>query len=216
MDKNPYDVLGVAYNASDAEIKKAYRKLSQKYHPDSYINNPLADLAKEKFQEVQEAYKQIQDERSHGGGSFAGDGGFGRASSSGGWGSRGSSGSGSSQGGSSAGMDDYSRAVNLINVRNFDAALNVLQGISERNAYWNYLMALCWAGKGNLAAAQQYAASASQMEPTNPEYRNLYNQLMTRGSSGGVGGESCTECCCNLWIADTLCECMGGDLCSCM
>ena len=57
--RDPYEVLGVSRNASQEEIKKAYRELSRKYHPDSYANNPLADLAEEKFKEVQEAYQQI-------------------------------------------------------------------------------------------------------------------------------------------------------------
>lgn len=59
MRKNPYEVLGVSPSASDDEIKKAYRELSRKYHPDANINNPLADLAAEKFKEVQEAYDTI-------------------------------------------------------------------------------------------------------------------------------------------------------------
>ena len=59
MTKNPYDVLGVSPNASDDEIKRAYRDLTRKYHPDANVNNPLADLAEEKFKEVQEAYDII-------------------------------------------------------------------------------------------------------------------------------------------------------------
>ena len=63
MTKNPYDVLGVSPNASDDEIKRAYRDLTRKYHPDANVNNPLADLAEEKFKEVQEAYDIIMRER---------------------------------------------------------------------------------------------------------------------------------------------------------
>ena len=68
MAENPYDVLGVSPNASDEEIKRAYRELSRKYHPDSYMNNPLADLAEEKFKQVQEAYNEIMKDRARGAG----------------------------------------------------------------------------------------------------------------------------------------------------
>lgn len=64
MVNDPYKILGVTRNADTEEIKRAYRDLSRKYHPDSYVNNPLSDLAEEKFKEVQEAYTQIMDERS--------------------------------------------------------------------------------------------------------------------------------------------------------
>ena len=66
MINNPYEVLGVSQNASNDEIKRAYRDLSRKYHPDSYVDNPLAGLAEEKFKEVQEAYDQIMRERDGG------------------------------------------------------------------------------------------------------------------------------------------------------
>ena len=70
MNKNPYDVLGVSPNASDDEIKRVYRDLTRKYHPDANVNNPLADLAEEKFKEVQEAYDIIMRERANGGNSL--------------------------------------------------------------------------------------------------------------------------------------------------
>ena len=66
--RDPYSVFGVSQNASDQEIKKAYRELARKYHPDNYVNNPLADLAEEKMKEVNEAYEAIQKQRSGGGG----------------------------------------------------------------------------------------------------------------------------------------------------
>ena len=82
---DPYEVLGVSRGASDDEIKKAYRKLSRTYHPDANINNPNKAEAEEKFKQVQQAYKQIMDEREHGttyqsgGSSYGGDayGGYG-------------------------------------------------------------------------------------------------------------------------------------------
>ena len=59
--KNPYEILGVSKNATDEEIKKAYRELARKYHPDNYQNNPLADLAEEKMKEINEAYAVLSD-----------------------------------------------------------------------------------------------------------------------------------------------------------
>ena len=64
--KNPYEVLGVSENATDEEIKTAYRNLAKKYHPDNYTDSPLADLAEEKMKEINEAYDRICDMRRNG------------------------------------------------------------------------------------------------------------------------------------------------------
>ena len=64
---DPYSVLGVSPSASDEEVKKAYRELARKYHPDNYQNNPLADLAEEKMKEINEAYDAIVAQRKAGG-----------------------------------------------------------------------------------------------------------------------------------------------------
>lgn len=63
---DPYSVLGIPRSASDEEIKKAYRNLSRKYHPDANINNPNKDQAEAKFKEIQQAYQQIMHEREYG------------------------------------------------------------------------------------------------------------------------------------------------------
>ena len=63
---DPYTVLGVSRNAKEEEIKKAYKTLSRKYHPDANINNPNKDQAEEKFKEIQAAYQQIMKERTEG------------------------------------------------------------------------------------------------------------------------------------------------------
>ncbi len=60
---NPYEVLGVSENADEETIKKAYKELVKKYHPDRYINNPLADLAAEKMKEINKAYDMITNKR---------------------------------------------------------------------------------------------------------------------------------------------------------
>jgi molecular chaperone DnaJ len=57
--KNPYEVLGIREGASEDEIKKAYREMVKKYHPDQYQDNPLSKLAEEKLREVNEAYDYL-------------------------------------------------------------------------------------------------------------------------------------------------------------
>ena len=77
---DPYQILGVSRDASDDEIKKAYRTLSRKYHPDANINNPNKDQAEAKFKEVQQAYQQIMKEREYGSSGSYGAGGYGTGS----------------------------------------------------------------------------------------------------------------------------------------
>ena len=162
MTKNPYDVLGVSPNASDDEIKRAYRDLTRKYHPDANVNNPLADLAEEKFKEVQEAYDTIMKERS---GGYSG-------SSSGGY-------SYGYQGGYNQAQQDpqMQAAVNYVNSRHYREALNVLDQIQNRTAMWYYVSGCANAGLGNNLVAREHAAQAVNMEPNNLQYRQLLNQL---------------------------------------
>jgi len=63
---DPYGVLGVSRNATEEEIKKAYKTLSRRYHPDANVNNPNKDKAEEKFKEIQAAYQQVMKERTSG------------------------------------------------------------------------------------------------------------------------------------------------------
>ncbi len=206
MIANPYEVLGVSPNASNDEVKKAYRELSRKYHPDSYANNPLAELAEEKFKEVQEAYDQIMKQR---------EGGYSYQSA------------GHSQGYSSASSSqetvELQAARNYINARRFREALNVLSNIPNRSAMWYYYSSIANMGIGNNLVAVDHAKQAAAMEPNNMEYVNYANQMQFRGqryqtTGYGYGRQpySTGDLCCDLWCADTLCECMGGDLCSCM
>lgn len=237
MIHDPYSVLGVNRNASDKEIKKAYRKLSRIYHPDSYANKSgtEADAAAEKFKMVQEAYTQIVNERS---GKAAGGNAYG-------------SGYGYGYGGGYGAGQSYTEedqhlmaAMNYIRARRYNEAINVLNGISNRSARWYYFSSVANMGLGNNVVAQDYAKKAVEMEPDNMEFRQYYQQLQNGGGYGAFGspfgggygggfggyggygsyggyGGSYSSCgtgnlCCDLWCADTLCECMGGDLCSCI
>ena len=117
MMTDPYKVLGVSRDASEEEIKKAYRDLARKYHPDNYATSPLADLAQEKMKEINEAYDTVMHERQ----------------------SRGDSSSGYGYAGAGTGKFDYIRT--LINGRNFYEAEIQLDAVAkdERNAEWYYL-----------------------------------------------------------------------------
>lgn len=218
MINNPYEVLGVSPSASDDEIKRHIAILPESITGMANIDNPLADLAEEKFKQVQEAYDMIMKERASGGGYSYGYGSSSGSSSYNGYGAN----------YQSAQQDPrLQAAVNYINSRRFREALNTLDQINERSAIWYYLSGCANAGLGNNVLARDHAAQAVNMEPNNMQYRQLLNQLnytssRYQNSSYGNGYSSgTTPCgtgnmCCDLFVADSLCECMGGDLCSCM
>ena len=175
--------------------------------------------------EVQEAYDTIMHERSSGN---SGGYSYGNNSSSGSSGSYSYGGSGSYGGYQSTQQDPrLQAAVNYINSRRYREALNTLDQIPERSALWYYLSGCANAGLGNNVLARDHAAQAVNMEPNNLQYRQLLNQLdfssrryqnSPYGNGYGGGYSSCGtgNMCCDLCIADQLCECMGGDLCTCM
>ncbi len=205
--KDPYSVLGVSRDASDDEVKAAYRKLAKKYHPDNYADSPLADVATEKMKEVNEAYDAIMNERKG-------------KSGSAGAGSR-SSYSGYSGGYSSTEFADVRR---LINLNRLDDAEQILDGVqqSARSAEWHFLKGYILYRRGWLDEASSYFQKACAMDPNNMEYRNAYDN-MQKGRYGSFGGynpsgmNTNTACniCNSLVCADCCCECMGGDLIPC-
>ena len=188
---DPYQVLGVTPDASDEDIKKAYRKLSRRYHPDANINNPNKAQAETMFKQVQEAYAQIMHER-EGGGAYTGGGYSGSYgdpfrgyAGTYGWGY----GSGQSWSGNTGQSSAYQNedelkdraAANYINSGSYGEALHVLNGIASRNAQWYYLSAIVSARTGNNITAQEYARKACDMEPANLQYRQLLSQLSMGG-----------------------------------
>ena len=173
---DPYEVLGVSRGASDDEIKKAYRKLSRTYHPDANINNPNKAEAEEKFKQVQQAYKQIMDEREHGtsyqsGGSSYGGDAYGGYGPFGGFdpfgGAYGNGGSARNDYGNSEQEMRLQAAANYINSGHFREAMNVLNDISDRSGKWYFLHAIANSRLGNNINAVQDAEMAVKLEPQN-------------------------------------------------
>ena len=197
---DPYKVLGVDRTASDEEIKKAYRELARKYHPDNYVNNPLADLVEEKMKEINEAYDKIQKERASGSRNY------------------------SSDSGSSERSGDFLHVRNLINANNYAEAELILDAVAakDRNAEWNFLKGCVLIKRGWYYDAQKYLETACYMAPSNVEYKTVLNQLRQSAGMYGApyrttsgGGVSACDICTGLLCADCLCECCGADLISC-
>lgn len=233
--RDPYEVLGVPRGASDEEVKKAYRKLSRKYHPDANINNPNKDAAEEKFKEVQQAYKSIMDKdssynQSGYGGSYGGYGrstggygGFGDFGGFGGFGGFGDFGGYSNRSTSEDGDDMYfNAAARYIQNQSYDEALNVLKSISNHNGKWYYYSAIAHYGKGNQATALEHIQRAMNIEPNNVEYQRTYSQIKN-GSNWyqGMGRTYHTPTmsgngfCLKLCLANLLCNmcCGSGGMC---
>lgn len=201
--KDPYMTLGVSRDATDEEIKKAYRALARKYHPDNYAGSDLADVAEEKMKEINEAYDMIGKMRSAGGGgSYTG---------------------GSSSQGYTSG--NYAEIRYRINEGRFSDAEILLDAIpaSQRGAEWNFLKGCVMMQRGYYFDAQKYIETACYLDPTNMEYRQVKQRMRATASSYDSPyrttsyGSACsgTDCCTSLICADCLCECCGGDLIRC-
>ena len=205
---DPYQILGVSENASDEEIKKAYRDLARKYHPDNYHDNPLADLAQEKMKEINAAYEQITKERASGKrGSGSGGASYGASGYGGYGGYQGYGGYGGSQ--SYSGQSSVLQQARIaINTGNISRAEALLANYSDHNAEWNFLKGAVCYRRGWLDEALRYYRTACQMDPTNAEYRQALEYMegtddtayRPGGGSFGTfcGGKPCMSLCC-LW-----------------
>lgn len=165
MQKNPYKVLGVSENATDEEITKAHRKLAKKYHPDL---NPGDKEAERKMSEINAAYEEIRTMREKG---TSYNTGYGSS-----YGTYGNSGSGSQV---------YNSVRVYINAGQFTQALHVLDSINpeERNAEWFFLSAFANYGVGNSITALNHARHATELEPNNAEYQQLYMLIQNGGNA---------------------------------
>lgn len=203
---DPYSVLGVSPNASDEEVKKAYRELARKYHPDNYQNNPLADLAEEKMKEVNEAYDAINKMRS--GGGYSGGGSYGgsayqQSGSSYGYGYQ-------QQSQSSSSNTLYSRVRQAINVGNIDAAERLLREAPTQDAEWHFLSGCIAYRRGWLDEARQQYQIACNADPGNMEYRQALNMMQQGGQAyrpygNTAAGMDACDCCTTLMCMQCLC-----------
>lgn len=234
---DPYSVLGVSRNATEEEIKKAYKVLSKKYHPDANIHNPNKAQAEEKFKEIQAAYQQIMKEKTSGYGGYGGQSSYGGQRSSGsgysdfgggfGYGPFGFGGFGENTTGQQTGYEEntYIRAAgNYIRNGYYREARTTLDGLgsSERTARWYYYSAIAHSGLGNNVAALEHARQAAVMEPDNLSYRSLVQRFESGGSwyeqrqaSYGYPNAGSGSVCLKLCLVNMFCNicCLGGGCC---
>ena len=190
---DPYSVLGISSNASDDEVKKAYRELARKYHPDNYHDNPLSDLAEEKMKEINEAYNSILQMRSNGGGYSPG----------------------SNYSGASNSSVEGAKVRSAINSGDIRLAEELLKSFQSRDAEWNFLMGSVCYRKGWLDDARRYFQTAVNMEPNNPEYRQALGFMSQNGGfynpygSRPVANQGCDACdiCTAMMCMNMCCRC---------
>ena len=212
---DPYKVLGVSPDATDEEIKKAYRDLSKKYHPDL---NPGDKSASDRMSEINAAYDMIQkgykSTSSYGSGSsyssnYSSYGG--NYSSYGGFGGFGGFNNGYSE--ANTERNEYRAAVNYIRNGMYKEALNVLNSVAttERDAKWYYYHANANMYSGNKVAAMEDAKRACEIDPGNETYRTFLQQLQSGGNFYNNytvkynSGLSPDRLCCSLFAISLCC-----------
>ena len=214
--RDPYQVLGVPSTATDDEVKKAYRDLARKYHPDNYHDNPLADLAQERMKEINEAYESIQSQRksARNGGGYSGTTGYG-GTGYGGYGTGYSSPYG-------AGATRLQRVRMAISQGNLNLAEELLNAQTDHDAEWNFLKGVICTRRGWLDEARRYFQTAVQMDPDDPEYRQALDMAEGRQSTyrpAGYGSVTTGGCdntdCLRLCGISLCCNALGVPVCFC-
>ena len=173
---DPYEVLGVREGADEETIKKAYKELVKKYHPDKYVNNPLADLAAEKMKQINQAYDTLMKK----GGTSSGTGGSGSRGGSNGYG-----GFGYGTGGF-GGTPTFGTVRTLLNMNRPNEAMQILSGL-PKTAEWYYLMGLAMVRRGWYSDGIKNMEKAAEMDPSNAEYRDMLSNIKNRAYSYNTG-----------------------------
>ena len=211
---DPYSVLGVSPNATDDEVKKAYRQLCKRYHPDANVGRPDAKQAEERFLQVQQAYEEIMNRRQgkipNGGGAqyqYQEDpfspyyGAYGQNTRT------------------RQETPEMQAAFNYIANGRYAEAINALGAVDpgDRTARWYYLSALAHNGLHNTAQAMEYAQQAVSMEPSNMDYQQLLSALQqggyayrSAGSHYGRMNVNWQNICCGMMALNLCC---GGGMC---
>ena len=234
--RDPYQILEISRDADEETIKKAYKRLSRKYHPDANINNPNKEAAEEKFKEIQQAYQQIMKAKSQGFGT-SDYGAYGQyTGGEGGMGSSGEYGNFEEFFGSffgnrysgwqnqqtyqqqGEGAEENSKlraAMSYLQNGYYKEARNVLDQMeaSQKNAAWYYYSAQVHSVMKNNISALEHAKRAVAMEPQNGAYQNLLRNIESGGmwyqkqqASYGGQGTSMTGICMKLCIANMICN----------
>lgn len=190
---DPYKVLGVSPGADEETVKKAYKELVKKYHPDKYVNNPLADLAAEKMKEINQAYDMIMkgqtgssNQRQTRTGYGAGTGGAGGYGGFGGFGGYGAN-----------VKPSFELVRTLLNMNRPNEALQILNQL-PKTAEWYYLNGLAMIRRGWYSQGVQSMEQAVKMDPSNSEYSDMLNNVKSGASSYNTGGgmySSGNDCC---------------------
>lgn len=183
MERDPYEVLGVSRDATPEEIKKAYRALAKKYHPDNYTDPVQRSRAEEKMKEINSAYERIQ--KGDTGPEFKG---FNNPNS--------------------GGKGVYAQIRQYINAGMVNEANELLNSIqpSERGAEWYFLYACVLIKQGWYYEALDAAAKAYSLDPSNEEYRMLYEQLNARVNSATDGYRTAGGC--DMCTICEICACL--------